>query len=56
MKEFFRFLDVTEAAVQKGKAIAIVDNDATHKHPTVKEWLARHPRWTSISPQRPRHG
>ena len=31
----------------KGKAIhAIVDNYATHKHPKVKEWLARHPRWT----------
>ena len=30
----------------KGKAIhAIVDNYATHKHPKVKEWLARHPRW-----------
>jgi transposase len=35
------------AAVPKGKAIhAIVDNYATHKHPKVKEWLARHPRWT----------
>ena len=45
--EFIRFLNVTEAAVPKGKAIhAIVDNYATHKHPKVKEWLARHPRWT----------
>ena len=25
---------------------AIVDNYATHKHPKVKAWLARHPRWT----------
>jgi len=42
-----RFLNATEAAVPKGKAIhAIVDNYATHKHPKVKEWLARHPRWT----------
>ena len=24
----------------------IVDNYATHKHPKVKAWLARHPRWT----------
>jgi hypothetical protein len=23
-----------------------VDNYATHKHPKVKAWLARHPRWT----------
>jgi DDE superfamily endonuclease len=25
---------------------AVVDNNATHKHPKVREWLARHPRWT----------
>ena len=30
-----------------GKTVhAIVDNDATHKHPKVRAWLARHPRWT----------
>ena len=30
-----------------GKVIhAIVDNYATHKHPKVRQWLARHPRWT----------
>jgi transposase len=23
-----------------------VDNYATHKHPKVRAWLARHPRWT----------
>src|SRR6201994_4907650 len=46
-EEFIRFLNVTEAAVPKGKAIhAIVDNYATHKHAKVKAWLARHPRWT----------
>ena len=46
-QEFIRFLNATEAAVPKGKAIhAIVDNYATHKHPKVKEWLARHPRWS----------
>ena len=38
---------MTEAAVAKGQAIhAIVDNYATHKHPKVREWLTRHPRWT----------
>ena len=30
-----------------GKLIeAVVDNYATHKHPKVKAWLKRHPRWT----------
>jgi transposase len=24
----------------------VVDNYATHKHPRVKAWLQRHPRWT----------
>jgi transposase len=44
-EEFIRFLNVTEAAVPKGKAIhGIVDNYATHKHAKVKEWLERHPR------------
>jgi len=33
--------------VPAGRVIeAIVDNYATHKHPKVKAWLARHPRWT----------
>jgi len=46
-QEFIRFLNVTEAAVPKGKSIhAIVDNYATHKHPKVQAWLARHPRWS----------
>ena len=30
-----------------GKAIhLILDNHATHKHAKVRDWLARHPRWT----------
>ncbi len=46
-QEFVRFLDTIEAQVPKRTAIhAIVDNYATHKHPKVREWLARHPRWT----------
>ena len=33
--------------VPPGKLIeAVVDNCATHKHPKVRAWLARHPRWT----------
>ena len=45
--EFIRFLNAVESAVPSGKAIhAILDNVATHKHPKVRAWLARHPRWT----------
>ncbi len=45
-QEFIRFLNAVERAVPPGKAIhAIVDNYATHKHPKVQAWLARHPRW-----------
>ena len=46
-QEFIRFLNTVEAQVSKQKPIhAIVDNYATHKHPKVRVWLARHPRWT----------
>ena len=44
--EFIRFLNAVERDVPAGKLIeAVVDNYATHKHPKVKAWLARHPRW-----------
>ena len=46
-QEFIRFLNTIEAQVPRRKAIhAILDNYATHKHPKVRRWLARHPRWT----------
>jgi transposase len=46
-QEFIRFLNTVEAQVPAGKIVhAIVDNYATHKHPKVLAWLARHPRWT----------
>jgi transposase len=46
-QEFIRFLNAAEAAVPAGKLVhAIVDNYAVHKHPKVREWLARRPRWT----------
>jgi transposase len=46
-EEFIRFLNDVERAVPPGKLIeAVVDNYATHKHPKVKAWLVRHPRWT----------
>jgi len=46
-EEFIRFLNDVEREVPAGKLIeAVVDNYATHKHPKVRAWLARHPRWT----------
>lgn len=46
-EEFIRFLNAVERDVPAGKLIeAVVDNYATHKHPKVKAWLKRHPRWT----------
>jgi transposase/transcriptional regulator with XRE-family HTH domain len=45
--EFIRFLNAVEAAVPASKVIHVVlDNYGSHKHPKVRAWLARHPRWT----------
>ena len=45
-QEFIRFLNTVEASVPAGKLVhVILDNDAPHKHPKVRAWLARHPRW-----------
>ena len=45
-QEFIRFLNAVDGAVAVGKRIhAVLDNYATHKHPKVKAWLGRHPRW-----------
>jgi len=46
-QEFIRFLNDVEREVPAGKTVhAILDNYAVHKHPKVRAWLARHPRWT----------
>lgn len=46
-QEFIRFLNAVEARVPAGKLIHVVlDNYAAHKHPRVRAWLARNPRWT----------
>jgi hypothetical protein len=46
-QEFIRFLNAVECAVPAGKLVhAILDNYAAHKHPRVRAWLTRHPRWT----------
>jgi transposase len=46
IRKLIRFLNAVERQVPAGKIIhAILDNYATHKHPKVRDWLARHPRW-----------
>ncbi|WP_176500503.1 IS630 family transposase [Sphingomonas sp. HMP9] len=46
-QEFIRFLNAIEREVPVGKDVhAIMDNYGTHKHPKVRAWLDRHPRWT----------
>ena len=46
-QEFIRFLNAVEAEVPAGKVVhVILDNYAAHKHPVVRRWLDRHPRWT----------
>jgi transposase len=45
-QEFIRFLNAIERRVPAGKLIhVILDNYAAHKHPNVRRWLTRHPRW-----------
>jgi len=45
-QEFIRFLNAIEAAVPAGKLVhLILDNYAAHKHPKVRAWLVRHPRF-----------
>jgi transposase len=46
-QEFIRFLNAIEGTVPAGRQVhAILDNYAAHKHPKVRAWLDRHPRWT----------
>ena len=45
-QEFIRFLKKIEAETPAGLDLhLIVDNYATHKHPQVKSWFKRHPRF-----------
>jgi transposase len=44
--EFLAFLKLVAKAYPRVKLHVVVDNYATHKHPTVKAWLAKHPRVT----------
>jgi transposase len=46
-QEFIRFLNTINASVPSDKAVhVILDNYAAHKHPKVRAWLDRHPRFT----------
>jgi transposase len=45
-QEWLRFLKMIDRSTPKPKALhLIVDNYATHKHPKVKAWLEKHPRF-----------
>lgn len=45
-QEWLRFLKTIDRKIPKTKELhLIVDNDATHKHPEVLAWLAKHPRF-----------
>ncbi len=45
-QEFLRFLKAVEREAPVGKMVhVILDNYAAHKHPKVRAWLARHPRF-----------
>jgi transposase len=45
-QEFIRFLNAIEAEVPMSKVVhVILDNYAAHKHPKVRAWLVRHPRF-----------
>jgi transposase len=46
-QEFLRFLNRLERDIPAGELVhVILDNYASHKHPKVRAWLTRHPRWT----------
>ena len=46
-QEFIRFLNTIAAQTPAGKIVhVILDNYGSHKHPKVRAWLERHPRFT----------
>ena len=45
-QEWLKFLKLINVQTPQEKDLhLIVDNYATHKHPKVKQWLAKHPRF-----------
>ncbi len=46
-EEFRRFLNLIDKAVPDHLAVhVVVDNSSTHKAPTIRRWLVRHPRFS----------
>lgn len=45
-EEFLRFLKQVATAYPRRQLHIVCDNYATHKHPAVRAWLAKHPRIT----------
>ena len=45
-QEFLRFLKQVAKAYPRRALHIVLDNYGTHKHPTVRAWLARNPRIT----------
>jgi len=45
-QEFLRFLKQVGKAYPRRRLHIVLDNYGTHKHPAVREWLARYPRIT----------
>lgn len=53
----FEVLRTIDREVPKNEKIhLILDNYATHKHPTVRAWLDKHPRFQATSPRPRRRG
>ena len=44
-QDFLHFLKIIEETYPEGEIHLILDNYATHKHPKVKSWFARRPRY-----------
>ena len=46
-QEWLSFLRILDRRTLADKQLHLIaDNYATHKHPKVRAWLVRHPRWT----------
>jgi len=52
-QEWLKFLRLIDWTIPAEKELHLIcDNYATHKHPKLQRWLARHAASTSTSPQR----
>lgn len=44
-QDFLHFLRIIDETYPEGELHLVLDNYATHKHPSVRRWLVRHPRY-----------